>query len=294
MAFGNLLNVYERIPLEIGLENLDPTFATRNEAFTEVLKLLNEARTQIQTTPISAEFTNDVLAAGFNLPNTIDAMIARYSLIAGDLPGALAAAQRVNRTILSELRSSSADVNSLWNLWFNSGNAWRMRPEDSVRVNAQAGDQRVAFWVAASTSNAASNPASPLDDFVRYSLRDHSFPIYFPDEMLLIQAEVLARQNNLQAALDLLNQVRTQCTSTLVEPVACLPALTLANVSTQQAMLDAILRERYYELYLQGLYWSDLRRFGKPVKYKFMMVSAIECLNNQNAPPELCQTQTVN
>ncbi|MBI2615304.1 MAG: RagB/SusD family nutrient uptake outer membrane protein [Gemmatimonadetes bacterium] len=109
MAFGNLLNIYERIPLTVGLQNQTPSFATRSEAFAEVLKLLNQARQHITTTPPSTEFQNDVLAPGFDLANTIDAMLARYSLITGDLGGALAAAQRVNRSVLSELRFSASD-----------------------------------------------------------------------------------------------------------------------------------------------------------------------------------------
>jgi hypothetical protein len=219
-------------------------------------------------------------------------MIARYSLISGDLAGAATAAARVNRTVLSELRFSVTDVNPLWNLWFNSGNAWRMRPEDAFRTGAQAGDGRVGYWVAESTLYTASNPQSPLDSLVRYSTRDATFPIYLPDEMLLIQAEVAARTGNLGAALTLLNQVRTQCSSSLNEPVACLPALTAADVPDQQSMLDAILLERQYELYLQGLRWSDLRRFGEPLKYEFMMVSRAECQNNPSAPAELCLPQT--
>jgi hypothetical protein len=294
MAFGNLLNIFERIPLEVGLNNLDAQFATREQGYAAVLALLNEARQHLLTTPVSTEFANEVIAPGFDLGNTIDAMIARYSLIAGDLAAAATAAARVNLTVLSELRFSATDANPLWTLWFNSGNAWRMRPEDAFRTGAQTGDARVAYWVVESTVNIESNPASPLDDFVRYSARDLSFPIYLPDEMRLIQAEVAARGNNLDDALTLLNQVRTQCTSTLNEPVACLPALTEADVPNQAAMLDAILLERQYELYLQGVRWSDLRRFGKALKYQFMMVSRAECQNNPSAPAELCLPQTTN
>jgi starch-binding outer membrane protein, SusD/RagB family len=294
MAFGNLLNVYERIPLEVGLENLDAAFVTRQQAQAEVLKLLNEARQHILTVPVSTEFTADVIAPGFDLANTIDAMIARYSLIYGDLTGAATAAARVNRSVLSEFRFNSADPNPLWTMWFNSNNPYRMRPEDAFRVNAQPGDLRVAYWVLASTVNLPSNPASPLDDFVKYSLREHSIPAYQPDEMLLIRAEVAARQNNLDEALTLLNQVRTPCASALAEPVACLPALTAADVPTQDAMLAAILRERQYELFLQGLRWSDLRRFGLPLKYSYLMVSRSECQNNPSAPPELCALLTTN
>ena len=294
MAFGNLLNVYERIPLTVGIDNLSPTFATRAEAQAEVLKLLNEARQHILTVPVSAEFTADVIAPGFDMANTIDAMIARYSLDYGDLTAAAAAASRVSRTVLSEMRFTTADPNPLWNMWFNSNNPFRMRPEDAFRTSAQAGDARVAYWVIASTTNIASNPASPLDDFAKYNIREASLPYYQPDEMLLIRAEVAARQNNLTEALTLLNQVRTQCTSALAEPVACLPALTAADVPTQAAMLAAIYRERQYELYLQGLNWADRRRFGLPVKYRFMMISRAECQNNPNAPAELCALQTVN
>jgi starch-binding outer membrane protein, SusD/RagB family len=292
MAFGNLLNVYERIPLDVGLDNLDPEFATRQAGYAEVLKLLNEARAHITTVPVSAEFNRDVIAPGFDLANTIDAMIARYSLIAGDFTAAATAAARVSRTVYSEFRYSASDVNPIWNMWFNSNNPFRLRPEDRFRLQAQAGDQRVGYWVAESTRYTASNAASPLDSIVRYSLREHSIPAYQPDEMLLIRAEVAARQNNLAEALTLLNMVRTPCTSALPEPVACLPALTAEDVPTQAAMLAAILREREYELFLQGLRWSDLRRFGIPTKYTFMMVSRSECDNNPNAPRELCALQT--
>jgi hypothetical protein len=292
MSFGYLLQVYERIPLETGLNNLDAPFATRAEGMAAVLQLLNEARTQITTTPPSAEFNNDVLAPGFDLANTIDAMIARYSLINGDLTQALAAAQRVNLGVFSELRFSATDPNPLWNMWLNSNNPFRLLPEDRFRTQAQAGDQRVAYWVTASTAATPSNPGSPLDAHVRYAASTNSFPIYLPDEMRLIQAEVHARQNNLGPALTQLNAVRTQCSSPLPEPVACLPALTVLDVPTQAAMLDAIFRERQYELYLQGLHWSDARRFGRPMKYSFLMVSRPECERNPSAPPEECLSST--
>ncbi|HET9438763.1 MAG TPA: RagB/SusD family nutrient uptake outer membrane protein [Longimicrobiales bacterium] len=292
MAFGNLLQIYERIPLETGLDNLNPEFATRAEGLAMVLQLLNEARNEILATPPSTEFNNEVLAPGFAFAATIDAMIARYALIAGDYAQAFAAAQRVPLNVLSEMRFSATDANPLWNLWLNSGNSTRMLPEDRFRTGAQAGDQRVAYWVAAAAT-AGSNPASPLDAHVRYAARDASFPLYFPDEMRLIMAEVYARNNDLPNALLLLNQVRTQCSSALAEPVACLPPLLITDVPTQAAMLAAIYRERQYELYLQGMHWSDARRFGMPLKYTFMMVSALECIRNSNAPPELCQAATL-
>jgi starch-binding outer membrane protein, SusD/RagB family len=289
MAFGALLQTYERIPLDVGLHNLHPEFATRAAGLAAALELLESARQQIQNTPPSATFNTQVLAPGFNLANTIDAMIARYALSAGDLPRAEAAALRVNLGVLSEFRFSATDPNPIWNMFYGSGNAFALRAKQRFRLEAQPGDQRVDYWVAAA---AVAGATGPLDHVARYQARDRSFPAYLPDEMRLIRAEIHARRGELLLALALLNEVRTPCSSPLNEPVACLPPLTLLDVPTQQAMLDRILLEREYELYLQGVRWSDLRRFGKPVKYPFMMVPRTECDRNNNAPAELCALQT--
>jgi starch-binding outer membrane protein, SusD/RagB family len=289
MAFGALLQTYERIPLDVGLHNLHPEFATRAAGLAAALELLESARQQIQNTPPSATFNTQVLAPGFDLANTIDAMIARYALIAGDLPRAEAAALRVNLDVLSEFRFSATDPNPIWNMFYGSGNAFALRAKQRFRLEAQPGDQRVDYWVAAA---AVAGATGPLDHVARYQARDRSFPAYLPDEMRLIRAEIHARRGELLLALALLNEVRTPCSSPLNEPVACLPPLTLLDVPTQQAMLDRILLEREYELYLQGVRWSDLRRFGKPVKYPFMMVPRTECDRNNNAPAELCALQT--
>jgi starch-binding outer membrane protein, SusD/RagB family len=289
MAFGALLQTYERIPLDVGLHNLHPQFVSREAGLAAVLELLESARQQILTTPPSAAFNTQVLASGFNLPNTIDAMIARYALIAGDLPRAEAAAQRVNLNILSEFRFTAADPNPVWTMFYGSGNAYALRAKQQFRLTAQPGDQRVGYWV---TAAAVAGHTGPLDHVSRYQARERSFPAYLPDEMRLIRAEIHARRGELLPALTLINEVRTPCSSPLNEPVACLPALTLVDLPTQQAMLDQILLERKYELYLQGVRWSDLRRFGRPVKYRFMMVPRTECDRNNSAPAELCALQT--
>jgi starch-binding outer membrane protein, SusD/RagB family len=291
MAFGNLIQIYERIPIVVGPTVEHPTFAQRAEVYAEIIRLLEEAAAHLQQTPASAEFNAQVLAPGFNLPNTIQAMLARYALIAGDLAKADAAAAAVNLNVFSEFRFSANDANPFWNTTVNGGNSTSLRPKDKFRVEAEPGDGRVAYWV---TEAPLEGFAAPLDNFNRYSDRTHSHPAYLPGEIRLIRAEVAARQNRLADALVFVNEVRTQCSSPVPEPLACLPALTLADVPTQAAMLDEILEQRRYELYLQHLRWSDLRRFGKPVKYQWMPVPITECGRNQNVPNELCQPQPAN
>jgi hypothetical protein len=59
--------------------------------------------------------------------------------------------------------------------------------------------------------------------------------------------------------------------------------LTDAQLSTQQAILTEILRQRRYELFLQGLRYEDLRRFGQPLTFRWIPVPQSECTRNPNA-----------
>lgn len=284
MALGNLIQIFEKIPLEVGTDILNPPFADRAAVLTEILRLLNEARAELQQTAPSPEFQQQIIAPGFNLASTIDAMTARYALIAGNLDLALQAAQRVPLNVMSELRfAAPQDRNPLNNLWYRSGNAYRMRPEQSFRLQAEAGDQRVAFWVRAATVDGGDGQV--LDELNRYTTDTDPIPVYLPDEMRLIQAEVYARTNRLAEARQLVNAVRTQCAPAVTgDPVACLPALSDAQLATQQQILAEIYKQRRYELYLQAVSWEDQRRFGVQTKYPWMVYPLSECDQNSNAP----------
>jgi hypothetical protein len=285
MALGNLIQIYEQIVLE----TVDSApFVDRATALTAIITLLDEAAAQLAATPASPEFNAQVLAPGFNLPNTIHAMRARYNLIAGDLTAADNAAAAVDPGVFSEFRFADGDPNPFWNLAVNGGNSTSMRPKDAFRLAAEAGDERIEYWV---TPADIAGFAEPLDNFNRYGSRTSSYPAYLPDEMTLIRAEVAARQNRLLDALGLVNDVRTPCTSALPEPVACLPALLITDVPTQAAMLAQILVERRFELYLQHVRWSDLRRFGLTPKFMWMPIPVAECDRNAATPNALCQAE---
>ncbi len=285
MAFGNLLMTYERIPLDVGGDNTAPEFASRAEGVDEVFSLLASARARIQATPPSSVFEDDVLAPGMDLGQLIDAMTARYAIVFERYPEAGAAAAQVDLTRYSEFRFAAEDPNPIWNLWYNGGNSTQMRPEDRWRLEAEAGDQRVGYWVSEADIDGA---VVALDDHAVFDAQAAPIPAFFPDEMRLIRAEVAARNNQLTDALALVNEVRTPCSSPLDEPVACLPALTAGDVPTQQAMLAEILKQRQYELFTLGTAWRDLERFGEPIKYSWMNIPVTECDRNPNAPLELC------
>lgn len=286
MAFGNLAQIYEAAPIDVGLDNPEPAFAPRAEVLDTVIALLQSAIARMEATPPSAAFTNDILADGFDLENTAWAMLARYALIAGDYTLAENAASQVDLSVLSEFRFSASDPNPMYGMWYASGNAYQMRAEDNFRLEAEAGDLRVDYWVTEANDTGA---YELLDDLPRMDNAADAYAAYLPDEMKLIMAEVYVRRDNdLASALELVNEVRTQCPedTALDEPAACLPALDAADVPTAEAMLDEILTQRRYELYLQAVRWSDFRRFGVtlPAAYEFMPTPQNECDRNDNAP----------
>jgi hypothetical protein len=280
MAFGHLATLFEAAPIDAGIDNLDAEFSPRSEVLAEAISLLESARTDIATTPLSDEFRTAVQAPGFNLEATIPALLARYNLMAGNLAAAATAAQSVPAGATSAFNFSANDRNPVYTNTYNSGNAFQLRARQEVRLNAEAGDMRVPYWV---TPAAIQGASRTLDDLAKYRLPEESFPIFLPDEMKLIRAEVAARSNDLAMAIMLLNEVRTQCNVT-GEPAACLPALTSTDLPDQQAVLNEILRQRRYELYLQGLRFDDLRRFDAQRKYDYLPLPQTECDRNPSAP----------
>lgn len=283
MAFGNIAQIYDEAPVDVGLDTPEPAFVSQQVVLDTVIMLLQSAIDRIEATAPSQAVLDEIVADGFDLENTAWAYLARYALVAGDYTLAMNAAQQVDQTVLSEFRFSASDPNPMYGMWYASGNAYQMRAEDPIRVNAEAGDQRVDYWI---TEAEIEGATGPLDDLPQFDEREDAFAAYYPDEMKLIMAEVLVRRDSdTGGAIGLINDVRTQCTSALDEPVACLPALDATDLPTEQDVLDQILYERLYELYLQGVRWSDFRRFGiaLPPQYDFMPTPQTECDRNENA-----------
>lgn len=285
LAIGNLAMLYEQFPIETGLSNPEAPFVTREAGLARALQLLNEARDALIATPASAEFNSDVRAAGFDLENSIEAMIARFALIAGDLTQASTAAGRVSPGATSEFRFSAADGNPIFNIMYRSGNAWQMRPEQTFRLEAEPGDERVGYFVIAAN---VPGFVAPMDSLASYSpTANPPIPVYTYDEIRLIQAEVFARNGQLGPARDLINEVRTQCAppgTDPTDPMPCLDPISDVTHPTQQDVLDEIFRQRRYELYLSGLKYEDQRRFGLPLKYEWLPIPTSECQLNPNAP----------
>jgi hypothetical protein len=284
MALGWLVQIYEKVPVDVGPGAVPKE---RGEVLDTVLTLLEQARSDIGGVSVAdlATFRARALGPGIDLTNTINAMLARYYLMDGQYDAAIAAANRVNLGVLSVLQYPAPTRNPIENLAFQLEYVGGLQ---SFVNAAQPGDRRPAYWV---NTAAAAVPGNPSDSVVKplkkYSTPNEPFPLYLPDEMKLIKAEALTRTNQLAAAAALVNEVRTQTSSAVDEPVAGLPALPASALDTQAKLLAEIAYERRYELYMQGLRWEDKRRFGAALTttptFPFLPLPLTECQVNPNS-----------
>ena len=270
IALGTLAEAWQAVPLNPNVAN--PTFDDRTAVLAEVLNLLASARSDLTATPMSTEFTSTILMAGFDLPNTIRAMQARFSVSAGQYEQALGFANDVPANAVSEFRFTTVDQNPVWgaiqsNKYFAA--------VATFRTNAEAGDTRVNKF----TTSTVSTPFGgvqvvPINVYLTSSA---PFPIFTQDELTLIRAEAHARANRLPQALTEVNKVRQAAGLSPIDPNA---------PTTQAAVLAEIFKQRTYSLFLTGLHWADERRFGRitDAKYNFLPYPAQETVNNPNAP----------
>ena len=284
MALGWMIQIYEKVPVDVGQGAVPKE---RGEVLDTVLTLLEQARSDLNGVSVAdlATFRSRALGPGIDLPNTINAMLARYYLMDGQYDAAIAAANRVNLGALSTLDYPAPTRNPIENLAFQLQYVGGLQ---SFVNQAQPGDRRPAYWVDAA---AAALPGNPSDSIVKplkkYSTPNEAYPLFLPDEMKLIKAEALTRTNQLTAAAALVNEVRTQTSSAVDEPVAGLPALPASSLDTQAKLLAEIAYERRYELFMQGLRWEDTRRFGAALTTKptfaFLPLPLTECQVNPNS-----------
>ena len=153
-----------------------------------------------------------------------------------------------------EVQSTINSTNSLAFWYFPStlGGRFGFSPSASLNNAFEANDARKAI-----TIGTLSNGTRYGNKYTRINTQDDNIPVLRLAEMYLIRAEANARLNAPAATvLADVNAVRTR---------AGLPALDPAVVSTQAALLDAILQERRVEFAMEDQRFFDLRRYGRAV-----------------------------
>lgn len=259
-AIGELLQAFEQVAIDT-YDNTAAEFVDRPTALAYLLEVLDSAEVAYNAAPPSGQFTAQVLASGFNIPNTIQAYKARYRRLVEptDWTSVLAAADSVSRTVFSVLPFSDQARNPVFT---SASGSSGVAPRDAFRLSDPAEAQRVAYHVKDSVV-AARDPAIPLDAFARYGSSTAPIPAYYPDEVLLVKAEALANLGRLSEAVAVVDSVRTDCPNAgavTADPGPCLAAY--AGPVTAPDLLAEIYRNRRYELFATGLRWEDARRLG--------------------------------
>jgi starch-binding outer membrane protein, SusD/RagB family len=285
MALGFAYQQYEELAVDVNPAGA-PT-VPRAQVLDSVIVLLERARAAYASVPAAdlSEFNSRALGPGINLPNTIDAMLARYYLFDARYADAITAANRVSPTVVSELRYPAPTINPVRNLAFGLnyvGGLYR-----GFALQGQPGDARPNYWL---DTTAANQPANPPDTVLKplrkYSGVNEPFPLYLRDEMKLIKAEAFTRLGQFDSAAVYVNQVRTDPGSAS-EPGGALPPLLPIQLDSEAELLDAIAYERRYELYEQGLRWEDTRRLGTArtttPTFPFLPLPRQECVTNPTA-----------
>ncbi|MEO5815417.1 MAG: RagB/SusD family nutrient uptake outer membrane protein [Gemmatimonadaceae bacterium] len=251
-SLSDLIQLYQKII--INPKATTQVFVDRPTALASIIALLDSALVQQSKFTARSVFDAAIRAKGFDVRNTILAMQARNQRLAGNWAAALAAAQQVDTSVVSVMPFSDQAINPLFDL---SSRSSYVRPRDTLRVVAEAGDARVAFNL---TGPTVAGTVRPIRSFAQFPATTSSIAIYWPGEIMLIKAEAWANTGQLALAAAQVNYVRTRCGGTSNQPKACLPALPLTSLTTQAQIMAEIYQQRKFELYATGLRWEDVRR----------------------------------
>lgn len=280
LALGNLSEFWENVPNGTG-QNV--AFVTRVQGYNKAIAAIENAQAVIAANPINATFLGNI-PAGIDIPNTLNALKARYALFAGNYALALTAANAVDLTKKSTFTYDALNLNPIFEVATSTNNVVQPKNINLGQTGANvpdAGDLRIPFYTVINTT-------VRINGFAATTFAP--FPVYLPGEITLIKAEAYVRQAtpNLGNALTELNKVVTKAPA--ADPFgvgAGLPAIT-GSPSAQQ-LLDLIYKHRCIELFMSGLKLEDMRRFAQPLtdrKRNFFPYPFQERDNNTNTPAD--------
>lgn len=256
LAIGNLSQYWEKVPSGIGKQ---VPFITRVEGFTNAIAVIDNALAAIAANPISTGFMSNI-PAGIDIKNTLFALKARYALFSGNYPLAFSAANSVDLTVRSSFNFDTNTFNPIYDIATSTNNVFQPSNANLGLTGAavpDAGDKRILFY----TVTAATAPTTRLNGFGASTTT--AIPVYLPGEMILIKAEVLARQPDPGNALIELNKIVTKQPAADVFGVGA-GLSPLIGPYSQADLLALIYKHRSIELFLSGLKIEDMRRFGLP------------------------------
>lgn len=230
----------------------DKGFATKGAANALLAKVYATKEPHDWTKVI--EYTNAVIDGGYSLVATYDELWDN--------------SQENSSESIFEINCYNWDTGGNWGVFMFGGNDWKKfntPTNDLVKLYDDEGDdiRKNSNIVFSDVTGKWTDPYWPLTNYPFINkYRDFSgaqnFILIRLADIMLLKAEALNELNDVTAAAELVNEIRTR-----VE-------LSATPADTQEEMRLAIEKERRLELAFEGHRWYDLKRTGR----------AIEVINN--------------
>lgn len=268
IAYSLLLNLnltYDNGIKIIFSEDAATPFASRADAFTDIIKRLDDAYASLQQGGGAFPFALTKGYIGFSTPTTFArfnrAIRARVAAYVGDYSTASTAlsASFLNETgdlatgVYHVYSTTSGDVlNPIYEPPTAASVKFVAHP--SFVADAETGDSRVATKIVKRATAVALGGLSSQYGITFAKSNTDPFPIIRNEELILLKAEaaLLGSSPNYTEGTRLLNIVRKAA------GLSDLPTLTAANA------LNALIKERRYSLFVEGGHrWIDARRFNR-------------------------------
>ncbi|RMF61128.1 MAG: RagB/SusD family nutrient uptake outer membrane protein [Calditrichaeota bacterium] len=250
-------------------DDINTPFASKTESLNEIVKLLDEANTDLANAGGSFSFELSSGFSGFDSPSTFAkfnrALRARVAAYMEDWQGVLDA---LNGSFIDPSASLRLGVyhvygtalNDQTNEIFENPEApfVKLMAHPSFQTDAEPGDLRFSSKVVVRDLDENNVPDTTVFDDLSSTMgvtitsgSTDPFPIIRNEELLLLRAEANIQLGNLSAAEADINVVRN---------AAGLGSVTLTD---QASAIDQLLHERRYSLFMEGHRWVDMRRYGR-------------------------------
>jgi starch-binding outer membrane protein, SusD/RagB family len=291
LAYLYMLNAQGKNGVRLNVE--DPFNPSKPASYAESLvgiaKLLDDGAAQLDAAgaafpfAVPTGFRTGIAGSDFSTPAGFKrfnrAIAARVALYQADYP-------KVSTLLAQSFFSATGDINIGPRHTFDPSSPDIANPllnSTSVRIvgnqklwdAAEAGDKRLSKVAVQATpiSYAAANVSYATPYLANmYRAATDAVPVIRNEELILIAAEVAAMTNNATAAVANINAVRT---ANGLRPYA--------GATTQAALMNAILKERFYSLWYEGHRWLDMRRLNRLGEIELPSTS-MKVLENMERP----------
>jgi hypothetical protein len=256
MQYNNGIRVDVSDPTKLG------PFLSRDESFAAIADLLNEAATHLNNAGAAFPFRLPSGFTGFTTPATFRqfnrGLSARVAVYRERFTEALTLLEEsfldlngdYTKGVYLNYSTASGDRLNTFFLAPNATGDIRLAHPSWVK-NAEPGDKRLSK-AQQRKEPATSAGLTATHDITIYKSNVDPTPVITNEELVLIYAEAQIQSGSLPTAVDALDNIRTNA-----------GLAPYAGPVEKNALINEMLKQRQYSLFMQGHRWIDMRRYGK-------------------------------